>query len=365
MPSPEHGGREGARSGGGTVLITGGAGFIGTNLAARLLADGGEVMVLDNLSRPGVEHNLQWLRETHGRRLHVHVAGLRDTGVVREAVAECDRIYHFASQVAVTTGLANPAADFETNLRGTFDLLEAVRRCRHPPSVIYTSTNKVYGALDDIDLETTATRHQPRDATLRAHGIGESRRLDFHTPYGCSKGGADQYVLDYARSYGIPATVLRLSCVYGPHQLGNQDQGWIAHFLLSALEGREISVHGDGLQVRDALFVDDMVDALLRCGERVERMRGMAFNVGGGADSTTSVVELLERVRALTGAVPGVRRQAARPGDQRWYASDTRAFAAATGWSATVGLDAGLERLHDWLLAHRVARPAVARSHAA
>ena len=348
------------------VLITGGAGFVGTNLAARLLAEGRPVLIFDNLSRPGVEHNLRWLRASFGDRLQVEAADVRDRHLMRDAVAAAGQIFHFAAQVAVTSSLDDPVADFDINLRGTLNLLEAARHLRRPPPIVFTSTNKVYGALEDVALESTASRYQPCDPGLRASGIGESRPLDFHSPYGCSKGGADQYILDYARSYGLPAMVLRMSCIYGPHQFGNEDQGWVAHFLIRALERQPITIFGDGRQVRDVLFVDDLVDALLRCGPRMARLRGRAFNMGGGPANTTSLVELLERIDTLTGRAPTITRAPWRTGDQRYYVSDTRAFAGATGWAPQVGVAEGVARLHHWLQAQRAGRlRSDARIHAA
>lgn len=348
------------------VLITGGAGFVGTNLAARLLGAGRPVLVFDNLSRPGVEHNLRWLRACFGDRLQVEIADVRDRHLLREAVAGAAQVFHFAAQVAVTSSLEDPTTDFDINLRGTLNLLEAARQAESPPPIVFTSTNKVYGAIDDVVLESTGTRYQPRDRALRATGIGESRPLDFHSPYGCSKGGADQYVLDYARSYGLSAVVLRMSCIYGPHQFGNEDQGWVAHFLIRALERHPITIYGDGRQVRDILFVEDLVDALLLCQERMAQLRGRAFNIGGGPAHTTSLVELLARIGALAGHAPRINRAPWRTGDQRYYVSDTRAFAAATGWTAGVGVAEGVARLHRWLDARR-GEPNLAsvRTHAA
>ncbi|MCW0398501.1 ADP-L-glycero-D-manno-heptose-6-epimerase [Xanthomonas sacchari] len=332
------------------VLITGGAGFIGTNLAARLLDSGRRVIVYDNLSRPGVEHNLQWLRRHYpGERLQVEVGDVRDRHLLGDAVAQAAQVFHLAAQVAVTSSLEDPSHDFEVNLRGTFNVLEAIRGARRPPPLLFTSTNKVYGALDDVALEADAQRYQPSDPLLRARGIDERRALDFHSPYGCSKGGADQYVLDYARSFGLQAVVLRMSCIYGPHQCGNEDQGWVAHFLIRALQGQPITVYGDGRQVRDLLFVDDLVEAFLQCQAQMPRLSGRAFNMGGGPANAASLREVLRRIESLVGHRLELAHAAPRVGDQRYYVSDTRAFAAATGWSPRVGAEAGIARLHRWL----------------
>ncbi|WP_241093360.1 NAD-dependent epimerase/dehydratase family protein [Xanthomonas sp.] len=332
-----------------TVLITGGAGFIGTNLASRLLDSGRRVIVYDNLSRPGVEDNLAWLRERYPERLQVEVGDVRDRHLVRDAVAQASQVFHLAAQVAVTSSLDDPSHDFEVNLRGTFNVLDAIRQARRPPPLVFTSTNKVYGALDDVALEATDARYQPVDAGLRATGIGEARPLDFHSPYGCSKGGADQYVIDYARSFGLQAVVLRMSCIYGPHQRGNEDQGWVAHFLIRALQDRPITLYGDGRQVRDLLYVEDLVEAFLRCQAQMATLSGRAFNMGGGPANAASLREVLQRIESLVGHRLAIDHDTWRVGDQRYYVSDTRAFSAATGWSAKVAADDGIARLHAWL----------------
>jgi nucleoside-diphosphate-sugar epimerase len=220
-----------------TALLTGGAGFVGTNLAARLLSSGERVVVLDDLSRPGVERNLQWLRATHPDRLQVVEGDVRDADDVRVAAREADRVFHFAAQVAVTTSVTDPVHDYSVNLGGTITLLEELRRRSEPPPLLFTSTNKVYGKLAGLAVEQRGDRYEPADDDVRAHGIGEHWPLQFASPYGCSKGGADQYVLDYAHTYGMPHVVFRMSCIYGPHQRGNEDQGWLAHFLLQARDG--------------------------------------------------------------------------------------------------------------------------------
>jgi CDP-paratose 2-epimerase len=347
-------------------LLVGGAGFVGCNLADRLLRDGREVVVFDNLSRPGVERNLAWLRAAHGERVTFVEGDVRDRAAVGAAVRDgggagpAADVFHFAAQVAVTTSLGDPAADFDVNARGTLHVLEAVRALRdetgYAAPVLFTSTNKVYGDLADVaesHSPSGARRYAPADAALAATGISEARPLDFHSPYGCSKGAADQYVCDYARSYGLPTVVFRMSCIYGPRQFGTEDQGWVAHFLIRALDGRPITLYGDGLQVRDVLFVDDLVDAFVLARRHVDRLAGRAFNVGGGPANTTSLLELVERIGALAGRRPDVHFDAWRTGDQKWYVSDVRAFGAATGWQPRTSVAAGLARLHDWLVASR------------
>jgi CDP-paratose 2-epimerase len=336
----------------GHVLITGGAGFVGANLANRILSSGRNVLIFDNLSRAGSEVNLEWLREAHGDRLQVEVADVRDRQALRAVVRSAEQVFHFAAQVAVTTSLVDPLHDFEVNVGGTVNLLEEIRRLDNPPPLLFTSTNKVYGGLSDLPLEKNCTRYQPLDAALRT-GINEDRMLDFHSPYGCSKGAADQYVRDYARTFGVPAVVFRMSCIYGLHQMGNEDQGWVAHFLIRALEGKPIVVYGDGMQVRDILFADDLVDAFLLAQANIHTLSGQAFNIGGGLGNTISLLELLDLMEQLHGAKPAIRPQDWRPGDQRYYVSDTRKFKAATGWAPKVTARAGIEGLFQWLAESR------------
>ncbi|HVE45916.1 MAG TPA: NAD-dependent epimerase/dehydratase family protein [Acidimicrobiales bacterium] len=336
----------------GRALVTGGAGFIGTNVAERLLASGCEVVVLDDLSRPGVTGNLNRLQGHPSKGLTVEIGDVTDRLTVRRALAGVDRVFHFAAQVAVTSSVTDPMHDFTVNLTGTMNLLEELRRLESPPSLLFTSTNKVYGDLEDVEVRKRGERYEPADRTWRAHGIGEQRPLQFCSPYGCSKGGADQYVLDYAKSYGLRALVFRMSCIYGPHQCGNEDQGWVAHFLMQAMAGEPITLYGDGRQVRDILFVDDLVDAMLLALDDVDRLKGAAFNIGGGPASTVSLLELLDLITGLEEAPPQVGIGPWRVGDQRWYVSDTRRFSAATGWKPRVGVAEGVHRLHTWLSAH-------------
>ena len=332
-----------------TVLVTGGAGFIGSNVVQRLLREGERVRVLDDLSRRGVERNVEWLRAHHGSRLELVVADVRDARAVKEAMRGVDHVFHFAAQGAVTTSLDDPRADFAVNGLGTLNVLEAARAMHRPPSLLYTSTNKVYGALEDVELESIDARHQPTDLQYLTFGIGEDRPLEFHSPYGCSKGTADQYVLDYARTYGLATCVFRMSCIYGPRQFGNEDQGWLAHFLIRALRGEPITIYGDGRQVRDALFVEDLVDAMIRARERAEALAGRAFNVGGGPDRTLSLVELVDRIEVLSGVRPPLVFEPWRLADQRWYVSDPRALGHAVGWAPKVDVEHGVARLYEWL----------------
>ncbi len=336
-----------------TVLITGGAGFIGSNLAMRLLERGCRVRVLDSLERPGVERNLAWLTGAHGDRVEPLIADLRDSQAVARAVQGVDAAFHFAAQVAVTTSLADPASDFAINLAGTFALLEAMRRDRPGAPLIFASTNKVYGDLADLAFAQGDAGYTPADRALADHGVPESRPLDFHTPYGCSKGAADQYVLEYARSYAMPAAVLRMSCIYGERQMGTEDQGWVAHFLIRALAGETITLYGDGQQVRDICDVADTCAAYLAALERIDAIAGRAFNWGGGPDNAVSLLTLIDEIGRITGTPPRVTFDGWRAGDQRWFVADTRAADAALGLAPRKAWREGLRDLAAWLARSR------------
>ena len=335
------------------MLVTGGAGFIGSNLADRLAGQGHDIIVFDALCRPGVSANLDWLRARHGDRIHPVIADLRDRDELDRAVDGTAAVFHMAAQVAVTTSLQDPEGDFDVNLRGTLHVLEGVRRQDRPPAVIFASTNKVYGNLADIRLARDGEAYLPEEPALRAAGIGEDRPLSFYTPYGCSKGAADQYVLDYARGYGIPACVLRMSCIYGPRQLGTEDQGWLAHFLYAARAGKPISIYGDGRQVRDVLFVDDAVDAYVGAWSRIGAISGQAFNLGGGPANAVTLLQVLHRIGELTGRTPDLRFADWRPGDQRYFVADTTRITQSLGLAAPVHWRDGLARLADWIATER------------
>jgi CDP-paratose 2-epimerase len=335
------------------ILITGGAGFIGCNLADRLASEGNEVILFDALSRPGVERNLAWLKERHAERVTSIVADVRDEVEVVRAAADVKAVFHMAAQVAVTTSMVDPRDDFETNVRGTINLLDAVRLRGERVPVIFASTNKVYGDLSDSEFECRDRRYVPLDQ-FAERGIGEARALDFHTPYGCSKGAADQYVLDYARSFGVPTAVFRMSCIYGRRQMGTEDQGWVAHFLIRALAGEPITIYGDGCQVRDILDVADAVDAYVRALDRIDSVSGQAFNLGGGPANAVSLLEIVEAIRAIIGRDVDLRFEDWRSGDQRWFVSDTAKAGSALDLPRPLGWREGVERLARWLEADRV-----------
>jgi CDP-paratose 2-epimerase len=342
--------------GDGPILITGGAGFVGANLASALLLAGERVRILDDLSRPGVDTNLAALEARHGGAgLERLVGDVADPATVQEAVRDVAAVFHLAAQVAVTSSVDDPVHDFRTNVVGSLGLLEALRAEGRRVPLVFTSTNKVYGDLDALDLREAPTRYEVDPSSPTRCGIDESTPLDFRSPYGCSKGAADQYVLDYARTYGLPAVVFRMSCIYGPRQFGTEDQGWVAHFLIRTLEGRPITIYGDGKQVRDVLYVDDLVDALRRAAAAAEELAGQAFNIGGGPRHAVSLLEVVDLIGELGGRRPTLRFAPWRIGDQRHYVSDTRRFEALTGWRAGTGVAEGLASLHEWLRHHRVA----------
>lgn len=334
------------------VLITGGAGFIGTNIARSYLQDDQPVHIFDNLSRPGVERNVAELLETYPGRVLFTQADTRDRKKVEEAVATADAVYHLAAQVAVTTSLEDPLSDLQTNLIGTLHLLEAVRKSDLKPSLLFTSTNKVYGRLGRIDFSEHASRYEPQDSDRAKSGVPEDQPLEFLSPYGCSKGSADQYVLDYAHSFGIRATVFRMSCIYGPYQLGSEDQGWVAHFVRQAMKGDPITIYGDGKQVRDLLFAGDLVQAMRLAQQNMEVCSGEAFNLGGGVENSTSLLELIAQLRSLIGRSVTLEWGRERLADQRWYVADTSKIRGRLGWMPKTGIRQGLRALHEWYLEH-------------
>jgi CDP-paratose 2-epimerase len=340
------------------ILITGGSGFIGTNLAYRLLSAGHSVYVFDNLSRRNVVHNLSWLMRITSDRALIEIADVRDRAALRRVVKDCDHVFHLAAQVAVTSSIQDPKTDHEVNVAGTLNLLEEIRSAPTPPSLIFTSTNKVYGGLEHLPLEVRGRRYVRTDAGHA--GLSEATPLDFHSPHGCSKGAAEQYVLDYHRTYGIRTAVFRMSCIYGPHQFGIEDQGWVAHIMARAMAGKSITIYGNGCQVRDLLFVDDLVDALLVARENIDLIAGQAFNIGGGPENTISLLELIEQLHEFN-VRPELVFSAWRIGDQKYYVSDTRKFQTATGWVPRTSLKAGLRALHHWLLEAQAAPESLVR----
>jgi CDP-paratose 2-epimerase len=335
------------------ILVTGGAGFVGCNIADRLAGEGHDILVFDALARAGVERNLEWLRRTHPERIESVIADVRDEDALRAAAREADAVFHMAAQVAVTTSMVDPVDDFEVNIRGTINLLEAVRAAGRSAPVIFASTNKVYGGLYDVAMEEGEDSYAPADEAVRTRGVSEARPLDFHTPYGCSKGAADQYVLDYCRSFGLPTCVMRMSCIYGRRQMGTEDQGWVAHFLIQALQGRPITIYGDGKQVRDIMDVSDAVDAYVAAWKQIERVKGRAFNLGGGPSNSVSLRQLVRHIETLTGDPVEVDYGDWRAGDQRYYVSDTRRVREVLGLGEARGWKEGVADLARWLEGER------------
>jgi CDP-paratose 2-epimerase len=332
-------------------LITGGCGFIGSNAAGRYLKAGHKVVLVDDLSRSGARRNLEWLKPQGD--LTLARLDIRDAaGMVAlfEEHADVDRILHLASQVAVTTSVADPRTDFEINALGSLNLLEGMRVRDITAQVIYASTNKVYGAMTDVPVAETSGRY---GMTTLPEGVSEERPVDFHSPYGCSKGAADQYMIDYHRIYGLSTTVFRQSCIYGYRQFGAEDQGWVAWFMIARQSGRAITIYGDGRQVRDVLFIDDLLDAYDAAFAAGGIASGRAYNIGGGPSNVLSLVELLAYLDRRAGTGQPCLSADWRPGDQKVYVSDIRRAQAELGWSPKIGVEEGLDRLYGWIAAHR------------
>lgn len=329
-------------------LITGGAGFIGSNYVHRLLKRGEHATIYDNFSRAGAPRNLDWLKQEFGEKaFDVIVGDVRDADRIAEAGQGADVIVHLAGQVAVTTSVINPRDDFESNALGTFNVLEAARLSRRNPIFIYASTNKVYGGMEDVELFEEPTRWRYKELVK---GCPETQPLDFHSPYGCSKGTGDQYVRDYARMYGLPTVVFRQSCIYGTRQFGIEDQGWVAWFIIAAVMGKPITIYGDGKQVRDILFVDDLLDAYDLTVEKIDVARGQVYNLGGGPANVMSVwAEFGPKLEKLVGEPIEVARSDWRPGDQRVFYADTRKAEKELGWRPKINVEEGVQKLFEWV----------------
>jgi CDP-paratose 2-epimerase len=304
------------------------------------------VRVLDDCSREGTEKNRAHLESLEDPKLDLVIGDVRDGELVREAAADAEAIFHLAAQVAVTDSVRDPRHDFEINALGTLNVLEGARLSGRRPLVVYTSTNKVYGGLEDLEVDANETRYS---LPALPGGVPETRPVDFHSPYGCSKGAADLYAIDYARIYGIPTVVFRQSCIYGPWQYGNEDQGWIAHFLIRALHGEQITLYGDGRQVRDVLFIDDLLELYATTVERQAEVGGRVYNIGGGPELTVSLLEFLDQLREGEGLAVDVAFGEWRPGDQRVYVSDVARARAELGWTPATSVADGTRRLREWL----------------
>ncbi len=331
-------------------LITGGVGFIGSNYVHRLLKRGETVTVYDNLSR--TKRNIEWLRKEFGENAFQLVIGdVRDAQLVTESAKDADVIVHLAGQVAVTTSVIDPRDDFESNALGTFNVLEAARTSGRNPIFIYASTNKVYGGMEDVALFEEPTRWRYRDLV---EGCPETQPLDFHSPYGCSKGTGDQYVRDYARIYGLPTVVYRQSCIYGTRQFGIEDQGWVAWFIIAAVTDKPITIYGDGKQVRDILFVDDLLDAYDLAVEKINVAKGQVYNLGGGPRNVMSIwTEFQPKLEKLLGKPLTVSRGDWRPGDQRVFYADIRKAEKELGWKPRIDVEIGVRKLFDWVMENK------------
>lgn len=336
------------------IFITGGAGFIGCNLAAHHLGNGNHVFVFDNLARPRTQYNLEWL-QTQGD-IHFSLGDVRAYDVLRDAMAQArpDLVVHLAAQVAVTTSVKDPREDFEINALGTFNVLEAARSLPNPPALIYASTNKVYGGMEEVGvvLDDKLDRYRYRDFP---NGIDEHQPIDFHSPYGCSKGAGDQYVRDYARIYGLRTVVFRQSTIYGPRQFGVEDQGWLAHFIIATVTGKPISIYGDGKQVRDMLHVTDLIAAYDAAWARIDQVKGEIFNIGGGANNTLTIwSETGPMLEQLAGHAIPVTYSDWRPGDQPVFISNNSKAQKMLDWSPKVDVHEGMHKLWRWVRDNKV-----------
>ncbi len=329
-------------------FITGGAGFIGSNYVSRLLERGEKVTIYDNLSRAGAPRNLAWLQEKYGKTaFQLTVGDVRDAALLTVSSRTADVIIHLAAQVAVTTSVVKPREDFEINAQGTFNVLEAARLNERKPVILYSSTNKVYGGMEDVLVVEDATRWRYADLPL---GCPETQQLDFHSPYGCSKGTGDQYVRDYARIYSMPTVVLRQSCIYGPRQFGVEDQGWVAWMIIAAVTGRPLTIYGDGKQIRDVLHVDDLLNAYDTAIAKIDAVKGQVYNLGGGPENTMSIwTEFGPLLEKLLGRPVLVARGDWRPGDQKVFVADIRKAGRELGWKPKIGVEQGVEKLFEWV----------------
>lgn len=330
----------------GKILVIGGAGFIGCNLAKRFLDKGREVVVFDNFSRKGSEKNLEWLKESKGK-LEVVRADIRtDQKELERCAQDAEAIYHLAAQVAVTTSVTDPREDFEINALGTFNVLEAARKAKNDAVLIFASTNKVYGKMENVKVGERNGRYEYSDLK---NGIAENFPLDFHSPYGCSKGAGDQYVRDYARIYGMKNVVLRQSCIYGPRQFGIEDQGWVAWFCIASALGKPITIYGDGKQIRDVLHVADLTDAFELATEKINKTNGRIYNIGGGPKNTMSLLELVSYIEDSLGIKIDASYDDWRPGDQKVFVSNINKAKEEFGWEPKIEVKQGVQKLIQWV----------------
>lgn len=328
------------------VVIIGGAGFIGSNTAEYHIKSGDEVLILDNFSRKGSYDNLKWLQSFYPALKYMHVDIRSDKKELLYSFDGKDLIYHFGAQVAVTTSVINPYKDFEINCLGTINVLEAIRKCKKRPAIIFTSTNKVYGEMNDLKVIEDKGRYTYADLPC---GVSEKFNLDFHSPYGCSKGAADQYVIDYSRIYDIKSIVFRMSCIYGPRQFGIEDQGWVAWFIIAALTNKHVTIYGDGKQVRDVLYVGDLINAFSLAYKNIDKIKGNVFNIGGGCNNTLSLLELIKYIEEFTGKEIMYNYSNWRAGDQKIYISNIEKANNIFGWNPKISTIEGVKFLLEWV----------------
>ena len=330
------------------ILIIGGAGFIGINAASYFLNKNYQVTIFDNFSRPGSRENVTWLKKNKKGNLKIVKGDIcLNTTKLKNALAKADLVLHLAGQVAVTTSVTDPKTDFQINALGTLNVLEAMRQSGNNPVLIYSSTNKVYGHLADVKIDKKATRYAFRNLK---HGVSEKRGLDFYSPYGCSKGSADQYVRDYSRIYGLNTIVFRQSCIYGPHQHGVEDQGWVAWFIIALTQGKKITIYGDGKQVRDLLHIDDLLKAYEQAFQNIKTTKGQIYNIGGGHKNTISIWQEFKPIlEKLFQRKISVSYSDLRPGDQLIYVSDIRKAKRDFGWVPKIGIKQGIKNLYSWI----------------
>lgn len=333
------------------TLITGGLGFIGSNLAYRLLNNGHEVIIIDNMSRIGCHHNLNWLKNaTNTGMMKVFKASINDEQALRQAMSGCNHIFHLAGQVSVVDSLIDPMKDFEDNALGTLRVLECAKAVTNNPIIVFSSTNKVYGSLNTLNIGETASSYYLKDYP---HGVSETHALDFHSPYGCSKGASDLYVLDYSRTFNLRTVVLRQSCIYGGRQYGMEEQGWISWFIIAALFNRNIRIYGNGKQVRDVLYIEDLIDAYVAVIDNIDTCSGHTYNIGGGPENTISIwIEFREILEKLIGKKLNVEYHEPRVGDQKIYVSDIRKAFRDFGWQPRFNLEKGIGRTFGWIEGH-------------
>ncbi|MFH8119302.1 MAG: SDR family NAD(P)-dependent oxidoreductase [Candidatus Aenigmatarchaeota archaeon] len=333
------------------LLITGGAGFIGSNLAKYLFSKGYEIVIYDNLSRNNTKHNLEWLKKSCGDEINFVNGDVRNFKILQEKVIDVDIIIHTAAQVAVTSSFKNPREDFEINVLGTLNILEAARQSDKRPAIIYFSTNKVYGDnVNKIPLIEKQTRYEFADEKYK-FGISENFPTDTnnHTPYGVSKYAAELYVREYGLTYDLPSVVLRCSCIYGPRQFGNEDQGWITHFTISSIFDKLITIYGNGKQVRDILYIDDLVKLVEMLMKKIEKFRGEVFNVGGGPGNTISLLELIKLLEDTLNKKIKLSFSNWRPADQKVYISDIRKAEKLIRWKPSIKPRDGVNKLISWV----------------